>query len=205
MKHTYKVGDRVRFVADYHDGEPSIRDGKTGTLKALRRDESYPYGIELDDERGYLLWCHKVAHIKPPVIVITSDGKTTTAVKRQGKTVLATAQATCSSKDEFDADEGARIAFERLMGRDPFPAPKPQYYNGKVVCIKTNYQWWTVGKVYTVVDGVITADDGGHYPKRGEPYRDEEDVRHAGCSVTTVDGRHSPYNEFVPLIEEDAT
>lgn len=80
------------------------------------------------------------------------------------------------------------------------PYEPPKYYNGKVVCIKSHYSWWTVGKVYEVVDGIITANDGDKYPKRPlQPYADAEDVRHAGgCSP---DGRHNAGNEFVPLVE----
>lgn len=140
-----------------------------------------------------------------PVIVITSDGVTTTATQRIGKEIIAKATAKCSPKDQFSYDEGARIAFERLQGRDPFAStnvePEQKYYNGKVVCIKTDYPWWTVGKVYNVVDGVITADDGDKYPKYGAPYLDAEDIRHAGCTGRE-DDRHNQRNEFVKLVEE---
>lgn len=139
-----------------------------------------------------------------PVIVITSDGVTTTATKQLGKKCFAVATAKCHPLDQFSYDEGARIAFERLQGRDPFASSvadiKYEYYNGKVVCIKSGYPWWRVGKVYNVVDGVITADDGDKYPKYGAPYVDAEDIRHAGCDGT--DQRHNSSNEFVPLVEE---
>ena len=139
-----------------------------------------------------------------PVIVITSDGVTTTATKRFGKKCFAVATAKCNPVDQFSYDEGARIAFERLQGRDPFASSvaeiKYEYYNGKVVCIKSGYRWWTVGKVYNVVDGVITADDGNKYPYYGAPYVDAEDIRHAGGCAQ--DMRHNSHNEFVPLVEE---
>ena len=44
-------------------------------------------------------------------------------------------------------------------GPDAEP-PKPKYYTGKMVCIKSGYPWWTVGKVYDIMDGTITADNG---------------------------------------------
>lgn len=138
-----------------------------------------------------------------PVIVITSDGVTTTATKRIGKKIIAKATAKCSPEDQFSYDEGARIAFERLQGRDPFASSgaeiKHEYYNGKVVCIKSGYRWWTVGKVYNVVGGFITNDFGDWYPDRGIPYVDAEDVRHAGFASN---GRHDQHNEFVPLVGE---
>lgn len=138
-----------------------------------------------------------------PVIVITSDGVTTTATRRIGKMIQATATAKCNPGDRFDFDEGARIAFERLCGRDPFPE-KPEAYNGRMICVESPYPWWTVGKIYEVVDGRITANDGDVYPPRSRaPYRDAEDARHAGAAGGTEgDPRHNSQNLFLPVDTE---
>lgn len=144
-----------------------------------------------------------------PVIVITSDGVTTTATRRIGKTIQATATAKCNPGDAFDFDEGARIAFERLCGRDPSPekpesTATPETYNGRMICVESPYPWWTVGKIYEVVDGRITADDGDVYPPRSRaPYRDAEDARHAGnAGGFEGDTRHNPRNLFLPVDNE---
>lgn len=138
-----------------------------------------------------------------PVIVITSDGVTTTATRRIGKVIQAIATAQCGPDDSFDFDEGARIAFERLCGRDPFPAT-PEAYNGRMICAESPYPWWTVGKIYEVVDGRITANDGDVYPPRDRaPYRDAEDARHAGSGGgPDGDPRHNPRNLFLPVDNE---
>ena len=144
-----------------------------------------------------------------PVIVITSDGVTTTATRRIGKAIQVTATAQCGPNDSFDFDEGARIAFERLCGRDPFPekpenTATPEAYNGRMICVESPYPWWTVGKIYEVVDGRITADDGDVYPPRSRaPYRDAEDARHAGAAgATDGDPRHNRRNLFLPVDAE---
>lgn len=145
-----------------------------------------------------------------PVIVITSDGVTTTATRRLGKAIQVTATAQCNPGDPFDFDEGARIAFERLCGRDPFPekpesTATPEAYNGRMICVESPYSWWTVGKIYEVVDGRITANDGDVYPPRNEaPYRDAKDARHAGSggSFTENDARHNRRNLFLPVDNE---
>lgn len=144
-----------------------------------------------------------------PVIVITSDGVTTTATRRFGKAILASATARCNPGDTFDFDEGARIAFERLCGRDPFPerpesTATPEAYNGRMICVESPYPWWTVGKIYEVVDGRITANDGDVYPPRSRaPYRDAEDARHVGSAgVTDGDARHNRRNLFLPVDNE---
>lgn len=138
-----------------------------------------------------------------PVIVITSDGVTTTATRRIGKAIDATATAKCNPGDTFDFDEGARIAFERLCGRDPFPE-KPKAYNGRMICAESPYPWWTVGKIYEVVDGRITANDGDVYPPQSRaPYRDAADAKHAGATGgTDGDHRHNRRNLFLPVDAE---
>lgn len=49
------------------------------------------------------------------MIVVTSDGVTTTATLRQGKTVLREAKAVCGKKDIFDYSFGANLAVTRLL------------------------------------------------------------------------------------------
>ena len=198
----YKVGDLV-FAFD-NIGRNKPEDRHIGVIKSLPVGLTFPYKVRYVDS-GETLWSEVIGYAKQPVIVITSDGVTTTATKRIGKEIIEKATAKCHPLDRFSYDEGARIAFERLQGRDPFASSgaeiKHEYYNGKVVCIKSGSPWWTVGKVYNVVDGVITADDGDQYPKFGCPYVDAEDIRHAGCS-SSEDDRHNQRNEFVPLVEE---
>lgn len=84
--------------------------------------------------------------------------------------------------------------------KKPCEKETPKGYNGKIVCIKTGYDWWTIGKVYEVKDGIITRDDGEQYPKLdGYRYKDADDARHVGCA----DGKnYNPRNEFIPLVEE---
>ena len=80
-------------------------------------------------------------------IVITTNGRTTTAKLYHGKTVNKTATAKCSPDDKFDFVEGAKIAFDRLTDRETH---KPE--TGKI----------KVGNLVKVVDtgaGYPTAID----------------------------------------------
>jgi hypothetical protein len=211
-KQQFKVGDRVIVTTNIC----GIRcAGMTGTII---QDFFSPEGtngryVRLDRPVESVTWRRdwvwafnfQLKHIhKHPVIVITTDGKTTTATEREGKKVIKTATAKCSDKDTFDFAEGARVAFERLQGRDPFPnEKKPKYYNGKVVCVKSGFSWWTVGKIYDVRNGRIKANDGDVFPRpTQEPYKDAEDVHFAGCDMSSGDGRHNLLNEFIPLVED---
>lgn len=45
------------------------------------------------------------------------------------------------------------------------PEEKPKYYNGKIVCVKSNVPYFTVGKAYNVVDGKFKDNDGDEHPR----------------------------------------
>ena len=198
MGFEYKVGDRV--IATDNLGR---NKKKPGTIVKLWYTSNHPtpYGVDFDDDICSMLWS-EVHSIIPTEqkIVITHDGKTTTATMYEENKKVKTATAKCAPEDTFDFNTGAEIAFNRLVGKPcGEEAPKPKYYNGKVVCIKSGYDWWTVGKVYEVKDGVITANDGYTYPPDCyERYKTLDEVRHAGC----YNGKPSnPRNEFIPLVE----
>lgn len=185
-KQKYKVGDRVRIVEAYpdrHNGEiAEVVDPLYGVFSDLIRVKLWS---------GDFWNCVEVEliKVKHPVIVITSDGKTTTATMREGKKVLKTATATCSDKDTFSFDEGARVAFERLQGREPFPKKGPEFYNGKMVCIDNNNgtSSFTVGKVYAVKNGHFRFDNGFETSKE---YK----------SIEEINGTFAA--KFIPLVED---
>lgn len=118
-------------------------------------------------------------------IVITTDGTETIARLYEGKKVVKTATAKCSPDDTFDFETGARLAYDRLMGDEP------QYYNGKVVCVKAGGCYaYTVGKIYEFKDGRIVNDRGLKSPLK---------------AIKTLDEWHknkSDVASFIPLVEE---
>ena len=265
MKQKYNVGDRVIIDEGNIEWLYPVA-GKTGVIVDRLKYATYGYLVSVE---GHRIWC-KVKGLAPldKKIVITTDGKVTTAkLYEDGKNVK-TATAKCSPEDTFDFGIGAKLALERLTAAekpkeqkynikfndgdhakiiarhhghgfdigtivklekhedDYFARPEngngrgwwvtddeleaytpaSKYYNGKVVCVKSGYPWWTIGKVYDVVDGFITDDLGCKYPNLThtstfEPYRDADDVRHAGCRNEDDYGRHNTKNEFIPLVE----
>ena len=82
-----------------------------------------------------------------PKIVITTDGKTTTAKLYNNKSLCETATAQCSPEDKFDFNIGAKLAMDRLM---------------KAVGGDTDAK--TDCGVINVGDRVHIIDDGGVYP-----------------------------------------
>lgn len=66
-------------------------------------------------------------------IVITRDGKTTTARLFNGKELIKKAEAKCSPEDKFDFMVGAKLAMDRL--EDKPEAREPKYKVGQYVKI----------------------------------------------------------------------
>lgn len=175
----FEVGDRVKVIDSY-----KYRDiiGKTGTIKLVDKlfgtsvdklFDKYIYGIEFDEyinghdlfgrgRSGHCKWCagdflEQAYNYKT---IITTDGKTTTAKMYDGKKLVNSAKAVCSPEDEFDFNIGASIALERLTGQIETIPEEEHFYNGKVVCVKNKdlESYFTVGKIYDIVDGLLKAD-----------------------------------------------
>ena len=160
----FKVGDRVRVVntIDYH--APIV--ASSGVVTSVDSLGAY---IRMFDEKGtkydyYMMDFRLALAEKHPVIVITTDGVTTTATKRLGKKVLGTAYSKCAPADTFDYDTDVGLALARLCGfeikfHEEEPQP-PKKYTHKVVCVESVTKWWTVGKIYECKDGVLQDDSG---------------------------------------------
>lgn len=138
----FKVGDRVRIrswddlASEFgleEDGYISCNVGgfskymchlcgREATICSMQNKD-----VELtdwSDASGDLYWCFTDDMLEPvnkkesKKIVITTDGKATTARILDGKRVVRSATARCAPEDEFDFQTGAKIAFDRLIESD---------------------------------------------------------------------------------------
>lgn len=204
----FKVGDRVRFTADAIGIKLT---GKTGTVipdkdcvilpgegATVQFDEPVEDFFEGGKRDWVWVFNHKLELIKPekqPVIVITSDGKTTTATKRLGKKVIRSATARCSGDDTFDFNTGAKIAFERLLVEE-WPVPKEDPIPEKLVCIWTCVPDFTKGKVYKTLRA----------PNRLPKVRDNDDytwiLSEEKVGGYYVDSFFEHQAQFIPLVED---
>ncbi len=111
--------------------------------------------------------------------------------------------------------EGDRVHYERIEGNDEgstnfrtdstfaksivpidYKDYKPKLFNGKVVCTKSEYRFWTVGKVYEFKDGIITDDDGdGH--GFGQPFESFEDFKKRFVDTFPTTGKL----DFIPVVD----
>lgn len=167
----FKVGDRVRAITDCSGNRKVI--GKIGTVRKIF-EQTHAVGVEFDEyidghdidgdfKHGYC-WNFHEYEVEPihnnHKIVITTDGKTTTAKMYDGKKLVNSAKAICSPDDEFDFERGAGIAISRLLGWDFVPVEEEHFYNGKVVCVSNGcYETaFTVGKIYEITEGELKAE-----------------------------------------------
>lgn len=123
----YKVGDKVRIVNhrtfQMNDGGGMDKwFGKAMTIKKLEGD-----GYRMLEDRneyfgdGWYWNDDMIAGLAEPQhndnlsVVISFSGNKTTARMIRGETVVKTATARCSPKDQYSHAEGARIAMDRLF------------------------------------------------------------------------------------------
>lgn len=88
---------------------------------------------------------------------VTTDGTTTHAVLKEGGKVVKRAKAVCSPDDEYSFETGARLAVDRVFGKDEKSAeekgaahePKPKFNIGNMVKVVDS------GKTYTLFDDIM--------------------------------------------------
>lgn len=188
----FKIGDKVR-VKNIEVGTVSGRYwfvsemskyvGKKFTIKHDYADSSYKF----EGVRYY--WAEDwLEPAKTETIVIYRNGDKTIALD---KTTGKKAEAKCSKDDEYDFYVGAKIAFERLIGEDKAKEePKPTLYNGKVVCITSEYYELTKGKIYEFKDGYSRYDTGDRM------------LAFSGTVESFEDLEKKMPNVFIKLVEE---
>lgn len=201
-KQKFEIGDRVRFTRDVI-GFPC--KGCTGTVTKAESagcevSLATPLKVSVVETRtwiwGYYEDLELVKREKQPVIVITSDGKTTTAIKRLGKKVIHTATAVCSDNDTFDFNTGAELAMDRLMETEQ-PVPKEKPWPKKLVCVEVNRypEDFCIGRVYRTVPGPVGY--GRLYIEDGSFW--------GICKHSDTDFRINifpDYARFIPLVED---
>lgn len=184
----FKVGDRVRLVKDYVDAKA----GMVGTLAVIeedclhgvRFDRPFKYGHTLwgkcEDGYGYWVFQDCLELISNNKIIITTDGKSTTARLYDGKKVIKAAKAECSPKDGFDFKIGAKMAFDRLVDNEIKNPCK--YYNGIVVFSEDTGDF-KKGVLY------VFRSDGGVEDFFGNPvFSGGQKVTHAYNSFNDLEG-----------------
>lgn len=122
----FKVGDKViaRTDSPYSITRAGSRGTVVGTLENPNGQFIAPGDdicVKNNDDGACYSVESKYFDLVPECnqkIVITTNGKITTAKLYDGKKFVKKAKASCSPEDEFNFDTGALIAFSRLTGCD---------------------------------------------------------------------------------------
>lgn len=174
----YKVGDRVRITADenkfdiWEQASPKVK--WLGKVMTIRYVGNGYYKMKEDCGWGWS-WCEGMIDgiADEHKIVITTDGKITTAKLYDGKKFIKEAKAKCSPEDEFDFKTGSEIAVKRLFEE------KENGFTGKAVYIGGGYSLLgrTIGKIYEFKKGFYYDDDNMKRPAYDEGFTKDEVVR----------------------------
>lgn len=170
MKLKYKVGDKVRIVDKWPEGDESHNYlgkmdhwlGKEMTIRAVLSDG---YRMIEDQEEHLNGWYWAPQHIAglatacSSKIVITSDGKTTTAKLYEGKKVVSTALAECSPSDTFNFKTGATLAVVRLLGKQTLEE-KPADRFPRELLTEGVFGFTSDGDAFVVVGDSLVFRDG---------------------------------------------
>lgn len=128
----YNVGDKVRIVSQKPNHPDFVTNmekylGKTLTVRdVVEGSTSYTFDeAHLIPSPGRYWWSAEswiAGLVKQKKesglrVVIRFDGNVTTARMIRGGTVVKTATARCSPKDQYSHAEGARVAMERLFAK----------------------------------------------------------------------------------------
>lgn len=129
----YKVGDKVRIVNHRTAGMNIFggMDGWLGQVMTIKAESGSGYQMAEDKGEylgnGWYWYDSMISGLAEPMpeqrrgydlkVVIRFSGNSTTARLIRGGTVVKTATARCSPKDQYSHAEGARIAMERLFAK----------------------------------------------------------------------------------------
>ena len=162
VKDEYKVGDRVIIEESNVEWLDEFA-GVEGTIDRINYDSPTGHEYHVKSAKNpYGVWCkvkclaseNKPAEKTEEKIVITHDGKTTTATLYRVDGTTETATARCAPEDTFDFTVGAALAMERLTEK---VTPKWKFETGdyaKVIsCDKSDHgiKIGTVVKLVTVM------------------------------------------------------
>lgn len=206
----FKVGDRVVGVGKY---DCKNIDGLKGRVLGEIPNWCGDYPVEFDKDinghdcgelgKSRHCWWVREDHLKlatNETIVIYRKGDEVIALdKSTGKK----ATAKCSPADTFDFNTGAKLAFARLMGIGEVKE-ETKSYNGKIIFTKCD-ESFTPHKIYEIVDGKITRNDGDVLPY-AKAFKSIDDVRNYFGDKSTGGycgkwyDRNNP-NEFIEVVE----
>lgn len=161
----FKVGDKV-IGNEKANCYTITKEGWIGTVKSVGDNWISVAGEGIYSTVGVLSeYFDLYGDPKTQKIVITTDGKTTTAVLYDGKKRIKDAKAECAPSDKFNFGVGAALAVERLMGKSE---EKSEFLNARIYITNSGDNLsFEAGKVYEIKDGRFINEGVSEFPYNG--------------------------------------
>lgn len=200
-KHNFEVGDRVE-IKSWEEMEKEYGNTSGGGISTtigfapgmrhlcglratiVKLDKNGIVDLDFDIKKGCCNWTFSTDMLKPIpnkneiIVIYRNKNKVIALDKRTGKK----AEAKCSPEDEFDFGTGAKLAFDRLIQ----PEPTPEYFTGKVVCVHSESECFTKGKIYEITNGRLYNNFGNN---------GVDDV------VSVNDLNNKMFSQFIQIVE----
>lgn len=185
----FKVGDKVRITSNMSHHCFKIGD----IVKITEIDENSYRGNNEFSGWFSSLECTPISPNNTHNsydIHITSNGVYTNCLYKKNGEIVSSSSAKLNqdSSDVFDIKEGARLCIERLENKEK--------YNGKIICVETRFEYFTVGKIYEVKDGLFLDDICFEWNRNTKPFISLDDIN----DFFNADDRWK--TKFIELVED---
>lgn len=171
-----KVGDRVRIKSERGDhwnadgkmdkwmGQEATINEIQGGIIHIKEDAREYFGGKLD---GWF-WREEDFELldEEETLIICRKGNETIGIKKKNGKEIRRELAKCHKDDTYSFQTGAELVMERI-----FSPEQPKMFDAKVVCVHSESEDFTKGKVYEVDNGTLQGN-GNNY----SPFRDLEDI-----------------------------
>ena len=210
----FKVGDKVRYLTPTVGGVKSLR-GLTGTIKYVNDIGAEVAFKTTDGVKNYALANYEMIKVNNAPVTTTPttpremandkdnvwaisimpapfDRERTVAdLIVNGRIVDTVTVSRWHEEDKYDIGVAAYEAIKQMFDIKDKKIEKvadnettPKRFNGKVVCVKGN-MYFSTGRIYDVVDGVLTDDVGDKF-----------------CYFTDVNDMNNKMNvQFIEVVE----
>ena len=178
----YHIGQKIKLKVDWGDRKA----GEIAEIVDIDLNDRF-IPIQIKTHKGEARFISEYKFELLPMgqskVVITSNGKETKARLIEGKAVLREATAKCSDKDTFDFETGAKLAFERLFGKEEPKKIEPQVgknYIAKEDC--TNF----IGGVVLKAGDIVTVKKIGNTTVFAHGFSRSEDKFTDGINIRLI-------------------
>lgn len=171
---------KIVIITDGKETHARLYDGKKVIKSAIAKcspDDEFDFDIGaklaferlMKEEKGEWRVVHRPAKVGDYIRLLTNGGfsfslpgdilKVSATFRDSGVSVLGKDHPRHTDDDNYLWNY-IKPEYEVVERVSDEKEKKPKYYNGKIVCVKSSYRYWTAGRVYEMKEGNIEDNDG---------------------------------------------